>query len=798
MRVPVSWLEEYADLPGGAEATSDILTAVGIKVETIQRPGAEISGVVVGLVEAIEDHPKADNLILVDVVTGTDDHRRIVCGAHNFSAGDKVPVALVGGTLPGGMKLERRKIRGEVSDGMLCSARELGVSDDHTGILVLPPDTEVGRDIREVLGLDEAIIEFEITPNRPDAMSLIGIARELAAATGTQVRLPETEVKESGPPIASLASVEVADSQGCPRYLARVITGVTVGPSPDWVQKRSRAAGMRPVSNVVDATNYALWVTGHPMHAFDLDRLGGRKIIVRRAHAAERMTTIDEQDRELDPADLVIADSSRAVALAGIMGGRDTEVTEATKNILLESAYFDPTSILISSKRHTLRSEASARFERGADPNAAAWAADYASRLIVEWSGGEVAAGSIDVYPQPSAPKTVRLRPERADLVLGVSIEPAKMTDFLNRLGLDARLENGLIETTIPTRRPDISAEEDLVEEVARLFGYDNIPTTLPSGPGRAGGLTREQKLVREIKRTLAGAGIQEAYTSSLIGTADLEKMTYPEGHPAGRAVALANPVSKDEAILQPSLIPGLMLAVARNVSRRNLTVRLFQIAKCFRPSGSLLPNEILELALVMHGPVPQEWSSPARDLDFYDLKGTLDTLFDALNVEVSFRPEPAPPLHPVRSAAIYIGDQKIGEAGELSPEVSDRYDLPGRVLVAEIEVIPFLNAIRPPENAGEAPRFPAVLLDIAVVVDDDRPAAEVEAVVRRAGTAALESVRLFDLYRGDQAGEGRKSLAFSLAFRRPDRTLTDEEAVALRDAIAAAIEKDLGGHIRT
>ncbi|HEY8201894.1 MAG TPA: phenylalanine--tRNA ligase subunit beta, partial [Actinomycetota bacterium] len=494
------------------------LTNAGLKVEAVHREGAGFHGVVVGEVRSVDPHPRAERLVLVEADVGADELLHIVCGARNFAKGDRVPVAVVGATLPGDFTISERVVMGKTSHGMLCSGRELGVGEDHSGILVLPADAPLGAPVGDVLGLGEVVLEIEVTPNRPDAMSLLGIAREVAAFTGGELRPPAPELREGGDPVEALASVAIEDLEGCPRYLAMVLGEVDGGAaSPELAQRRLVAAGVRPVSAVVDATNYALLVTGHPMHAFDLDRLGGKRIVVRRAAPGERLTTIDGTDRELDPADLVIADASQPVALAGIMGGSDSEVSESTTRVLLESAYFDPASVLRTSKRHGLRSEASARFERGADPNGVADAARLAAALIQEWAGGVVAPGSIDVYPSPVLSRTVTLRPERVRLLLGLDLATGDMVGALERLGFGASDDGGVITATVPTRRPDVTGEEDLVEEIARHVGFDRIPSRVPRGLPEGGSLTREQQLLRVVRGLLVGGGLWEAYTSSLI-----------------------------------------------------------------------------------------------------------------------------------------------------------------------------------------------------------------------------------------------------------------------------------------
>lgn len=797
MRVPLSWLADFIELPEDVPALASSLSAQGLKVESIERARDDISSVVVAEVLNIDPHPNADRLILVDVRTG-DTEARVVCGAHNFVIGDRVPYAAPGARLPGGFELSRKEVRGQVSDGMLCSAHELGMGEDHTGILVLSRSAKLGADVKDVLGLHETVIDFDITPNRPDTMSLLGVAREVSALTGAEIRHPETEAKTAAYRSSEHAGVEVLDRDGCPRYLARVVRGVEVGPSPDWVQTRLTAAGIRPVSNVVDATNYALLVLGHPMHAFDLEKLSGHKIVVRRAEPGEKITTLDGEERELVADDLVIADTERAVAIAGVMGGIDTEVSDRTVDLLLESAYFDPTRILRSSKRHSLRSEASARFERGTDPNVIPMAADYACKLIHEWAGGEVAIDAIDIYPTPIEPRPIQLRTSRVNEVLGLDLGSDDVVGALRKLDLEADGSGESIVVTAPTRRPDLSIEEDLIEEVARIVGYERIPTTLPSG-GRAGALKRDQRLIRRVRSILVGAGLTEAYTSSFIGPADIERMHYPAAHPFAKPIALVNSLSYDESLLRPNLMPGLLAALQRNVARRNLSVRMFEVGHVFRRGAEDLPDEPLRLGLVMHGPKPAQWYAPERFLDFFDIKGVVETLLNSIGVEASFDPTTEPWIHPGRSAKVIAADaQDVGYIGEVSSAISEGYDLSHRAYLAELD-LDALFAIAEPGVEVEGPaRFPAVLLDLAVSLPEDVPAAAVLETAKQAGGVDLERVRIFDLYRGDQVGPGRKSLALSLSFRSSERTLTEAEAIHARDRIAEAVARDHGGETRS
>lgn len=801
MRVPLSWLRDFVDFPSDVDDLAHRLTAIGIKVESIHRGAEGLSNVVVGEVLSIEDHPDAEKLILVEVDVGQGP-RKIVCGARNFSLGDKVPVALPGATLPGlaGEMIESKKVRGKISDGMLCSAMELGLSSDHSGIYVLGQEAKIGEDVVAILGLDEVVLELDITPNRPDAMSLLGVAREVAAITSGEIRYPEISLESGAKHANELAKVTIQDTEGCPRYQARIISGIRIGPSRPDVQRRLAAAGVRPISNVVDATNYALLICGHPMHAFDLEKLDGEQIVVRRARAGEKLVTLDEEERTLETDDLVIADEEKPVGLAGVMGGLRSEVGVETSSILLEIAYFDPPTILRMAKRHGLRTEASARFERGVDPNGVDFAGDLATKLIIEWSGGEAASGSIDIYPHPIPPVKVEMRPERANLVLGTELSSEEMANSLEKVGLDPRTEGSVIVVEAPTRRPDIQIEEDLIEEVARVVGYESIPRTLPSGSNRVGGLTRDQKLIRKVRWVLRGAGLTEAYTSSFISRADIERIGYPKNHPYSSPIPLVNAISQDESLLRPSLIPRLVAAVAANTSRRRLDVRLFEIGRCFRPSAGLLPEEPLRLGIVMHGPGERVWHGEVREADFFDLKGTIEALLDSLGVgHVAFESIKDPILHPGRAANIRLGgDAVVGWIGELSPQIAGRFDVPNRIVAAELELTELLMAVPTDVHVREPARYPSTFLDLAVSVPEDVAASAVVDVAREVGGELVESIEVFDVYTGEQAGAGRKSIALSMRFRSPERTLKDSEAVELRDRMAEAISDRLGGEIRS
>lgn len=796
MRVPLSWLAEYVDLPEDRTRLAEDLSHQGVKVEAIHRIGEGVGGVVAGEILEVSDHPNSDRLVLAEVDVGNKT-QHVVVGVRNFKVGDKVPVAVPGSRLPGIDEISTRKIRGQESQGMLCSPSELQISEDHSGILILDPSAEVGVDIVEHLGLPEIVFELDITPNRPDLMGMLGVAREVAVLTGGGWRRPEPSRRGDGP---AATKVDIEDAHRCPRYLAITLQGISMGSSPPDVQRKLSAAGVRPISNAVDATNLALWITGQPLHAFDLDKLAEGRIVVRLASAGEKIVTIDDEERELSPDDLVIADAKDPVALAGIMGGADSEVSDSTSSILLESAYFEPRGILRSSQRHGLRTEASARFERGVDPEAVAYAAELAASYLSEWSGAK-GSEALDSYPIPHERPTVRVTTEQVNGLLGTSLDDEQMVGPLKQLGFDAKQEGGTIEAVVPPWRPDVAIAEDLIEEVARVAGYDNIPATLPAKAGRTARLPDDERWGREVRSALNGAGLGEAYTSSFISEATHSAMSYPDGHPYAEPIRIANPITEEEALLRPSLVPGLLKAVAGNVARRRLDVSLFELGTTFLPSKGVLPEEIERLAIVMHGSAGGSWYEERRELDFFDLKGVIEALIETLGIEADWEADweaaEEPGFHPVRAAKLSIDGDPIGIAGEIAPAIARHHDIDGRVMVAELDREPLA---RPRKSPGaEAPlRYPAVLLDLAVVVSEEVRASDVIAEARARGGELLEDVSLFDVYVGPQVGEDRKSLALSLSFRAPDRTLQEKEALQALQAVTAALADKFGGEVRS
>jgi phenylalanyl-tRNA synthetase beta chain len=678
---------------------------------------------------------------------------------------------------------------------MLCSAAELGVSKDHAGILVLPPETRSGADITKVLGLDDVVLELEITPNRPDCMGMIGIAREVSALLGTELRLPALAQEPSGG--GGGLAVKLEDAEGCPRYVAHFIEGVTVGPSVGWVAARLLAAGIRPISNVVDATNYVLMETGHPLHAFDAQKVDDMTIVVRRARRGERLRTLDGVDRGLDASDLVIADPKKALAIAGVMGGEDSEVSEATTSVILESAYFDPSSIAGTSRRHGLRTEASARFERGMDPDGITFAAARCAQFISLTAGSGPSAAIVDEYPVEIEHRRITLRPSRTKQILGIDVSPQAQAERLRSLHLSVTERDGTLEVEAPGFRPDLVREIDLIEEVARLAGFDELPETLP--PGATGGLEPGQRMDRTIRRELVGLGISEAWTTALASPTDLDLLGLPSDHAARPAVRLMNPMIEQEDRLRTTLIPGLLRSVARNVSHRVVDVALFELARVYEPSGERLPREPVVLAVAVTGDRrPQNWNQPARRWDFFTLKGVLEGLASAFGWgPLDLEPAEGMPFHPTRAATVSAGGTRIGALGELHPDVCERFGVPEQTVVLEIALASFLAGEEVRVKAEELPRYPSTFIDLAVVVDETTPAAAVRDSIVEAGAPELVSVRLFDRYSGEQIPAGKASLAYALELRAAERTLTDEDALVVRGRIVERLAERFDARIR-
>jgi phenylalanyl-tRNA synthetase beta chain len=790
VKVLLSWIREMCptDLP--AEELAERLTPQGVKVEAIEWPWERLQGVVVARVLGVRDHPDSDKLCLAVVEDGSV-RRELVVGVRNMKPGDLVPLAGPGATVPALPEpLSARKIRGVVSEGMLCSPWELGISPAHTGILVLPPETPLGADFRQTFGLDDAQLDIEVKSNRPDLLSVAGVAREAAVATGVPFTFPDASVPEVDGLAADVATVEVFDLERCPRYLARIIRGLRIGPSPVLVQARLTASGMRPISNVVDATNYVMLELGQPLHPFDVALLEGPGIVVRRADQDERLVTLDDVERSLTAEDLLIADLTRAVAIAGVMGSSVAEVSEQTRDVLLESAYFERRGVARTSRRLGLETEASRRFERGTDPEGVPRAADRAARLMHDWAGGEVLAGVVEVGGAP--PRTrIAMRVERASVLLGRTVTSDEAARAVERLGTTASVTDQVLEVEVPSHRPDLEREVDIIEEVARVGGYDRIGSTL-SGVRQTGGFQRSYAFRRRVRDALVRAGLREGVSLSFASAGDLALVG---AHP-GEAVAVANPLAAEDAFLRTSLIPGLLRALQYNHARQVRGVALFEVGRVFGLSEGVVEGE--RIGVAMSGQATRGFPEPPRSFDFADGKGVLEALMDVLSVQRwSLGEPPGSPFHPARSARVLVGDEPAGVLGEVHPGVVDRLDLPPRTTVAELDANILLRHARGRTTYAEIPRFPPIHRDLAFSVDERTPVGAMLAALREAGAGLVDTAVLFDVFTGGPLPAGKKSVGFSVDFRAPDRTMTDEEAEAAVGAIMERLRADFGAQMR-
>jgi phenylalanyl-tRNA synthetase beta chain len=797
--VPYRWLRELVETDATPRVAADRLTMAGIEVASVTPLVSGLSGVVVGEVTAVAPHPAGGALALCEVTTGAE-RFSVVCGAPNVRPGVRAAFARPGAELPGGRRIETAVIKGTPSQGMLCSEAELQIGEDASAILLLGPDAPPGADLVATLGLDDVVLEVEITPNRPDCLSVLGVAREVAALTRGRLRPPATAVTEHEPAAASLTSVTLDDPDLCPRYAARIIADVTVGPSPAWLAQRLRAAGLRPINNVVDVTNYVMWELGQPLHAFDHARLQEGRIVVRRARPGELLVTLDGQARPLTDSMLVIADARRAVAVGGVMGGANSEVTGPTRTVLLESAYFKPASVRRTARALGLRTEASYRFERGGDVEGVRGALDRAARLIAELAGGRVARGVVDAYPRPRTALALPLRLDRIRRVIGACPPAPVVREILEGLGFPLAERDGGFAVTVPSHRRDVALEDDLVEEVARVWGYAEIPSTLPTGTLA---LTRRPRPIAArdgVRRALAAAGWQEAVALSLVDPARLELLGLAPDD--ARIVTLQNPLAADRSVLRPSLLLGLLEAVATNVRRQRPDVRLFEIGRVFEAQGAgKQPLEDLRLGLAITGlRGPWTWFAGRPRADVFDVKGAAETVVSLLGRgAVRIEPTDARYLEEGRGATLVVGGKPVGVFGEVHPAVQRAFDLAAPVFFAELsldrlEALPAEAVVHRP-----LPRFPAVERDLALVVAADVPAADVEAALAevRSRLPALRSFHLFDVYSGEQVGRGRKSLAYSLLYQAEDRTLTDAEVNAMHAEVVERLRHALGADVR-
>ncbi len=790
MRAPLSWIRDFTPVDASVDDLVAALNRVGLEVEGVEQPGRDVVGVVAGRVLAVTAHPDADRLRLATVDTGTDT-TQVVCGAPNVHPDMVAAYAPVGATLPGGVTLEAKKLRGQVSNGMLLSAHELGLGDDHAGLLELDPETVLGTDVRDVLGLDDVIFDLSITPNRPDAMCVVGVARELAAYFRLPFHVPSPAAPSA--PLDRPIGVVIEAPERCPRYLGRVAT-VTVGDAPAWMRQRLVKAGMRPISNVVDVTNYVLLERNQPLHAFDLDRLAGPGIVVRLAEPGERITTLDGAERNLEPEDLLICDAARTPhAIAGIMGGGDAEVSATTQAILLESAYFERMGIARSSQRLKLRSEASARFERGTDPEGVAPAAERAMELLATVADATVARDTVDQYPRPVTRPRIRLRTSRVNAILGTPLSDTQVLDALQPLEIDVTGHGDDLVATPPTFRPDLEREIDLIEEVARRVGFDAIGRSVARPRDQIGTLTRRQRERRLVADALVGAGAAEATTMPLVAP----ELLAPFG--LGPPVELTNALRADESALRAALLPGLLTVAATNAARGRPDVALFELGTIFAAptGGAHLPVERQHVAALTTGTLTRRPLEPDRPVDLVDAVDLLRVVADALELaDWDLDPTPIPGFHPTRAARVVVAGQPVGTVGELTAATLTATGAPSPAVAFEVDLDALAAAPRR-DRAYQVPSpFPPSTIDLAFVVDETVTAAAVARTLRAAGGPLVEAVEAFDEFHGAQLGAHRKSLAFTLRFRAPDHTLTDAEVGELRqrgiDAVVAAHDATL------
>lgn len=834
MRVSYNWLQELIDVPESPEELSREFIRTGTEVEAIDTVGESFDHVVTAKVVSKEPHPDSDHMwvTMVDVGNynlgedGSPEPLQIVCGAQNFEQGDHIVTALVGAELPGGIKIKKSKLRGVVSYGMNCSARELGLSGDHSGIMILPADAPVGVPFAEYRGTSDTVLDCEITPNRPDCLSMVGMAREVGAIfdRDTHVELP-TIKQEVGRPTADEVSLAIADEGLCSRYVARIVRNVKVGPSPEWMVERLAAAGVRSINNIVDITNYVMMLTGQPLHAFDLDtfaeRDGHRRVVVRGAHEGEVFQTLDGVERTLDEGMGLITDGERPVALAGVMGGMDSEIEDDTRDVLIESACFDAGRTSHTSRDLQLISEASIRFERQVDEAGCVDVANITAALIEELAGGEVAPGYVDLYPAPKVQPELVLRQERVDLICGAQISPEFIERALTRLGCTVRADAagagaagagaaaggagaaGTFRVVPPSFRPDLEREIDLIEEVLRLWGMDRVEATIPAAKNHIGGLTHEQRLLRRVGAILRSCGLNETTTYSFAAPGDLEK-TRMSTEGRGLPVVIMNPLVAEQTEMRRSLLPGLLQSVAYNNAHGTANVHLYEMGTlfCGRENASL-PKERRSLAGVLSGAWGGvTWNRKFAPLRFFDGKGVVEELLAQLRVEkVRFRPAEGDGyafLQLGRGAEVLAGGTVLGWVGEIHPEVRDAYGIDLPVVAFELSLDALITCSRDQQAYRDFSSYPAVEMDLAIVVDEGVTCEDLERRLQSAGGKLLRGVRLFDVYRDDKrVGEGKKSMAFALTYRAEDHTLTSEEVEKVHQKLVTKVCKATGGEVR-
>ena len=801
MKVPMKWLKEYVDINMTAEEYASRMVMTGTAVEGVDRTGEQFDKVVVGYVVSCVDHPNSDHLHICMVDVGEGEPIQIICGAPNVHADMRVAVALDGARLPGAggsgpIKIKKGKMRGEVSCGMLCSGPELDVPAGlyphigDAGIIEIFEDVAPGTDVKQVFGLGDDVIDFEILANRPDCLSVWGLARESSAVLEEHFVMPEIAVEETGEgTFDDYAKVEVRDDVACPRYCARVITDVKIGPSPKWMREYLYGAGVRPINNIVDITNFVMLETGHPMHAFDLSKVKEQTIVVRRAHPGEHLTTLDGKEHVLDETMLVIADKHNATGLAGIMGGEESEIVGDTASVLFECAAFERANNRVTARKLGIRTESSGRFEKGVCPDTAMEALERACMLVNMLECGKVVPGAFDHYPNPRQPVEIDAEVSRVCRRIGVDVPGEVMEDILNRLYIDTTLAGDVLHCEVPAFRQDMEGEADISEEVLRMYGYDHIPSTLMNGVTMAGHRNAATVFSDRVKAALVGMGLYEVLNYSFISPRWIDSLGLAADDPRRSAVVLRNPLGEDTSVMRTSLVPSMLNTVAGNLNRGNAEGRLFELSKVFVPAEKEgeLPTEKRALCVSAFG----------EGVDFFTVKNIVVWLLAKFGVTAKIEAAGDDYYHPGRRAVMSVGNTKLAALGEIHPDVAERFDIGGRrVYIAEID----LDALMPLEKdfygIKPLPKFPSVSRDIAVVVDEAVGAGTMMDAIRKAAQKTLEDVKLFDIYRGEKLGAGKKSVAYAITLRAPDRTLTDEEISATMDKVLRALS-EFGAELR-
>lgn len=794
MKVAMSWFNEFTDVSDiEPKEYADALTMSGSMVDGIEHLGDELQNVVTGKIIDIKKHENADTLQICMLDTGSGEPLQIVTGATNVKVGQIVPVALHGAKLAGGVTIKKGKLRGVVSNGMLCSHEELGITPEELGyepeygILILDPDTPVGKDIKEVFDLNETVFDFEITSNRPDCQSVIGLARETAVTFDRAFNLKKPEAKGNDEDVNDFAKVTVKDSEYCPRYCARMVKNVKIGPSPAWMVKRLKASGIRSINNIVDITNYLLLEYGQPMHAFDLRDVSGSHIIVRRANDGEMITTLDEQEHKLDSSMLVIADEQRAVAVAGVMGALNSEVKDDTTTVLFESANFDGASVRVTAKKLGMRTEASAKYEKGLDPNMTLDAVNRACELVEMLGAGEVVGGVIDIHGALPSKRELKLRPDKINAFLGADISTEFMVDTLRKLDFEVDTETMTVKA--PTYRADVEAEADIAEEIVRIYGYNKIESTLMSGNITGGGKNARQSYTDSVKRILTAQGMYEILTYSFTNPNIFDRLRIDENSPLRNVITITNPLGEENSIMRTTTISSMLEIMEKNYKQRNTSAALFEIGKIYLPKeGEQLPDEREVVTLGMYGKG-----------DFYTIKGMVEGIFDASGIEnYKFAPQKDnPTYHPGRCAQIFVDGKAVGCVGQIHPSASADYSMDTECYVAEIDFEMLFDAANHKRVYKKLPKYPSVSRDIAVLVDDSVLSGDIVDTIKRAGGKLLDHVEFFDAYKGAQIPKGKKSMAYSAVLRAEDRTLTDEDISRVMDKILKSLKNNLGAELR-